>query len=125
MIRSNKGSILHRASRDVHVMIGSFKFSSFNSCGINLEYFHITPSFRIWFQMVCLVEFGFFAISDVIRKGFSSNMVFKMLSSIEDGRPDRGLSRRVKPPTSIFGTIWFCYQLSTRFRSIYSLQKFV
>ncbi|CAL8071551.1 unnamed protein product [Calicophoron daubneyi] len=52
-VRSKKGSILLRASRDVHLTIRSFKSFSLNLCGTHLEYSHTNPSFRIWSEIVC------------------------------------------------------------------------
>ena len=44
-IRFKKGSILFRASRDVHITTRSSKFFWLNSCGTHFEYFHIQSYF--------------------------------------------------------------------------------
>ena len=133
IIRFKKGSILFRASRDVHMTTRSSKFFSLNSCGTYLEYFHTNPIFRIWSEMVCWAELSLFAISDIVRKGSCSNIALTTSSSIKDGRPECGLSKSRNHLFQIFRII-FCifYQklylhqiLSTYFCSISSLLKFV
>ena len=57
IIRFKKGSILFRASRDVHMITRSSKFFWLNSCSTHLEYFHTNPIFRIWSEMVYWAEF--------------------------------------------------------------------
>ena len=102
IIRFKKGSILFRASRDVHMTTRSSKFFWLNSCGTHLEYFHTNPIFRIWSEMVCWAELSLSAISDVVGKGSCSNIALTTSSSIKDGRPERGLSERSKSPVSNF-----------------------
>ena len=96
IIRFKKGSILFRASRDVHTTTRSSKFFRLNSRGTHLEYFHTNPIFRIWSEMVCWAELSLSAISDVVRKGSCSNIVVDQRWSL------RGLSERSKSPVSNF-----------------------
>ena len=102
IIRFKKGSILFRASRDVHMTTRSSKFFWLNSRGTHLEYFHTNPIFRIWSEMVCWAELSLSTISDVVRRGSCSNIALTTSSSIKDGRPERGLSERSKSPVSNF-----------------------
>ena len=102
IIRFKKGSILFRASRDVHMTTRSSKFFWLNSCGTHFEYFHTNPIFRIWSEMVYWAELSLSAISDVVRKGSCSNIALTTSSSIKDGRPEHGLSEKSKSPVSNF-----------------------
>ena len=102
IIRFKKGSILFRASRNMHMTTRSSKFFRLNSRGTHLEYFHTNPIFRIWSEMVCWAELSLSAISDVVGKGSCSIIALTTSSSIKDGRPERGLSERSKSPVSNF-----------------------
>ena len=101
IVRFEKGSILFRASGDVHTTTRSSKFFRLNSRGTHLEYFHTNPIFRIWSEMVGWAELSLSAISDVVGKG-SCSIALTTSSSIKDGRPERGLSERWKSPVSNF-----------------------
>ena len=97
IIRFKKGSILFRASRDVHTTTRSSKFFRLNSRGTHLEYFHTNPIFRIWSEMVRWAELSLSAISDVVGKGSCSNITtLTTSSSIKDGRPRTWLIRKVE-----------------------------
>ena len=123
IIRFKKGSILFRASRDVHIITRSSKFFWLNSCTY-LEYFHTNPIFQIWSEMICWTEVSLSAISDVVRKGSCSNIALTTLSSIKDGRPERSLSEKSKSPVSNF-SYHLLHVLSETVPSLNTFNKFL